>query len=62
MAKKRPEDETALAPIDVPDPYPYQTPRYVHREGEAPRLVETPEDCARALASGWSLYPDWIVG
>lgn len=40
--------------------YPYQIPRYVHRDGAA-QLVSTEAACDAALADGWEIHPSLVV-
>jgi len=48
------------APV-VDEPYPHELPRHVHKAGGVFKQVNTPDECARALASGWLLRPPPVV-
>lgn len=52
----RPKRPDEAPPAAAATDYAHETPRWVHKDG-AQKRVETPEDCAEALADGWLTHP-----
>jgi len=57
--KKAIEPDTPVR--ELPDPYPYAVPRWLHKPDCAPLLVLTPEACQDALDDGYVIHPHWVV-
>lgn len=56
---QRPARADEAAPV-TPSDAPYELPRYLHKQGDAAKLVTTVEQCEAARADGWVFHPDWI--